>query len=114
MATLDQDATLSATNKKSAFYCYKKYISYQPMNTYWNEQGILIASEFRNGNVHAGFEQLDELTKALSRLPAGVKKVYLRSDSAGYQHDILEYCADGQNRRFGVIEIAISARVRRI
>ena len=74
VATIDQDATLSATNKKSAYYCYKKYKSYQPMNTYWSEQGILIGSEFRDGNVHAGFKQLRELTKALSRLPTGVKK----------------------------------------
>ena len=96
-ATLDQDATLSSTNKESALYCYKKFKSYQPLNTYWSEQGVLIGSEFRDGNVPAGFEQLDELKKALSMLPEGVTKAYLRSDSAGYQHEILKYCAEGEN-----------------
>lgn len=113
-ATLDQDATLSSTNKKSALYCYKKFKSYQPLNTYWSEQGVLIGSQFRDGNVPAGFEQLEELKKALSTLPEGVTKAYLRSDSAGYQHEILQYCAEGKNERFGVIEFAISARVTEV
>lgn len=95
-ATLDQDATLSETNKKEALYCYKNFKSYQPLNTYWSEQGILIGSEFRDGNVPAGFEQLREFENALFRLPDGVKKVYLRSDSAGYQRELLKYCAEGE------------------
>ena len=110
-ATLDQDATLSETNKKEALYCYKNFKSYQPLNTYWSEQGILIGSEFRDGNVPAGFEQLREFENALFRLPDGVKKVYLRSDSAGYQRELLKYCAEGENKRFGVIEFAISCPV---
>jgi hypothetical protein len=35
----------------------------------------------------------------------------MRSDSAGYQWDLLRYCAEGQNERFGVIEFAVSADV---
>jgi hypothetical protein len=111
VATIDQDATLSATNKKSALYCYKKFKSYQPFNTYWSEQDMLLGSEFRDGNVPAGYEQLRVFKNALTRLPTSVKTVFLRADSAAYQHDLLEYCAEGQNARFGVIEFAISARV---
>ena len=110
-ATLDQDATLSATSKNKALYCYKNFKAYQPFNTYWHEKGLLLHSEFRDGNVNAGFEQLRLLIEAISQLPQGVEKVYLRSDSAGYQHDLLEYCAEGKNERFGVIEFAIAARV---
>jgi hypothetical protein len=40
-----------------------------------------------------------------------VEKVYLRSDSAGYQHDLLAYCDDGQSERFGRIEFAVSCEV---
>ena len=35
----------------------------------------------------------------------------VRSDSAGYQEELLRYCAQGDNERFGVIEFAIAAKV---
>ena len=44
-------------------------------------------------------------------LPEGVEKVFLRSDTAGYQHDLLRYCEKGENKRFGRIEFAIGADV---
>jgi hypothetical protein len=44
-------------------------------------------------------------------LPAGVQKVFMRSDSAGYQQEVLEYCAEGEHERFKVIEFAVSADV---
>jgi hypothetical protein len=44
-------------------------------------------------------------------LPEGVTKVYLRSDTAGYEHELLRYCEKGENRRFGRIEFAIGADV---
>jgi hypothetical protein len=110
-ATLDQDATLSATHKKTAYYCYEKYKAYQPFNTYWSEQGLLLHSEFRDGNVFAGFEQLRVLQESLAQLPKGVNKVLLRSDSAGYQEDLLRYCAEGKNERFGIIEFGVAVKV---
>jgi hypothetical protein len=51
------------------------------------------------------------LQEALAMLPPGVEKAFLRSDSAGYQKELLKYCAEGRNERFGVIEFAISADV---
>ena len=35
----------------------------------------------------------------------------LRSDTAGYQEDLLLYCGEGKDERFGVIEFAVSADV---
>jgi hypothetical protein len=35
--------------------------------------------------------------------------VALRSDSAGYQEELLLYCGEGKDARFGVIAFAISA-----
>lgn len=110
-ATLDQDATLTETHKRNALYCYKRYKAYQPFNTYWAEHGLVVHSEFRDGNVPAGFEQLRVLKEALELLPSNVTKVFLRSDSAGYQEELLQYCAEGKHPRFGVIEFAIAARV---
>jgi hypothetical protein len=41
----------------------------------------------------------------------GVEKIHLRSDTAGYQHDLLRYCEKGENERYGKIEFAISCDV---
>jgi hypothetical protein len=57
--------------------------------------------------VPAGFEQLRVFEDALGCLPQGIDSVRLRFDTAGYQHNLLKYCASGANRRFGVIEFAI-------
>ena len=70
----------------------------------------MLYSEFRDGNTPAGYEQLRDLQDSLRYLPASVKKVSLRSDSAGYQPEILLYCGEGKDPRFGVIEFAVSAR----
>ena len=51
------------------------------------------------------------LQDALALLPDDVQTVSLRSDSAGYQIELLKYCAEGKNARFGVIEFAVSADV---
>ncbi len=110
-ATLDMDATLVATNKMDALFSYKGFKAYQPLNTWWFEQGIVLHTEFRDGNVPAGFEQLRVFKDALTCLPEEVKQVRLRSDTAGYQHDLLRYCATGKNSRFGVIEFAIGCNV---
>ena len=58
IATLDMDATLVETNKSEALYCYKGFKSYQPLNTWWAEQELIVHTEFRDGNVPAGFDQL--------------------------------------------------------
>ena len=108
-ATLDMDATLIETHKRDALYCYKKFKAYQPLNCWWAEQGAMLYSEFRDGNVPAGHEQLRVLKDCLPHLPDSVKKVSLRSDTSGYQEELLLYCGEGKDPRFGVIEFAIGA-----
>ena len=44
-------------------------------------------------------------------MPAGVSKVMMRSDSAGYQKELLRYCAEGRDERFGVIEFCVGVDV---
>ena len=110
-ATLDMDATLVETTKENAFYCYKGFKSYQPFNTWWAEQDIVLHTEFRDGNVPAGYEQLRVFKEALKCLPDNVEKVNLRSDTAGYQHELLRYCEMAENKRFGRIEFAIGCKV---
>jgi hypothetical protein len=110
-ATLDMDATLIETHKRDALYCYKKFKAYQPLNCWWAEQNAMLYSEFRDGNVPAGHEQLRVLKTSLVHLPPGVTKVSLRSDTAGYQEELLLYCGEGKDPRFGVIDFAIGADV---
>ena len=110
-ATLDMDATLVETHKQEALYSYKKYRAYQPLTTYWAEAELIVHSEFRDGNVPAGHQRLRVLTEALGQLPDGVEKVMLRSDTAGYQQELLRYCAEGRDERFGVIEFAVGVDV---
>jgi hypothetical protein len=110
-ATLDMDATLVETRKSEALFCYEGYRAYQPLTTWWSEQGMVVHTEFRDGNVPAGYEQLRVLKESLRCLPEGVKRVRLRSDTAGYQHDLMRFCEEGKDERFGRIEFAIGCDV---
>jgi hypothetical protein len=110
-ATLDMDATLVETNKSDSFFCYKGFAAYQPLNTRWFEQAMVVYTEFRDGNVPAGYQQLRVFEEALFCLPEAVEDVRLRSDTAGYQHDLLKYCETGKNERFGRIAFAIGCDV---
>jgi hypothetical protein len=110
-ATLDMDATLVHCDKSTALWCYKGGKAYQPLNVWWSEQEKLLHSEFRDGNVPAGHEQLRVFKESLELLPLGVERVFLRSDSAGYQHDLMKYCDSGNDERFGRIYFAIGADV---
>lgn len=110
--TLDMDATLIETFKRAALHSYKGFKAYQPINCWFAEQGVMLYSEFRDGNVPAGFDHLRFLRDSLRAAEAiGLKKVYFRADSAAYQQDLLLYCGEGKDERFGVIEFAVSADV---
>ena len=109
--TLDQDATFIPTSSKNALINYKGDKSYEPFNTYCPEYDIIVGTQFRDGNVHPGYGQFEELKRVLSTIPEGVKKVCIRSDTAGYQEDILKYCAEGKNERFKVVEFTISCKI---
>ena len=110
-ATLDQDATLSETSKRQALYCYQGNKAYQPLTVYWVERDMVVHSEFRDGNVPAGFEALRVLRESLGILPGGVDKVYYRGDTASYQQELLRYCAEGKSERFGIIEFGVGVDV---
>ena len=110
-ATIDMDATLVETYKRDALMSYKGYRAYQPMNAYWAEQGVVVRSEFRDGNVPAGHEQRRVLEETLAQLPQGVEHVSVRSDTAAYQWELIHYCGRGENKRFGRIGFAVGCDV---
>ncbi len=110
-ATLDCDATLVESEKLEAFYCYKKFKGYQPLNMRWDEQSLIVHSEFRDGNVPAGHEIKRFLSESLDMLPTRVKQVRFRGDSAAYQYKLMDFCEKGEHERFGRIEFVISCDI---
>ncbi len=104
------DATLIETDKKDALFSYEGYRAYQPVNIFWAEQESIVHSEFRDGNVPANYDLLRVFTETLDGLPDGITKVRLRSDAAGYSHDLLASCEKG-HEQFGKIEFAVSCPV---
>jgi hypothetical protein len=78
-ATLDMDATPIETHKDTALFCYQGYSAYQPLTVYWHEQAVVVHSEFRDGNVPAGFEPVRVLQESLAGWPRGVERVCSRA-----------------------------------
>jgi post-segregation antitoxin (ccd killing protein) len=107
VATFDGDATILESDKRAATRTYDGRRGYQPVFVLWAEQDLIVADEFRDGNVPAGSGNLRVLKKALAALPACVEHVCYRGDSASYEHDLMEFAqANG-------IGFAISADLSR-
>jgi hypothetical protein len=89
--TLDVDAHLVETNKANAYYSYNGKKAFQPIEVEWAETGLVLAEEFRQGNVLAGTDMKRIVDEAFNALPPGEWKVKIRSDSAAYQQDVLDH-----------------------
>ncbi|MBI4287754.1 MAG: IS1380 family transposase [Chloroflexi bacterium] len=88
--TLDIDAHLVETHKEGARPCYDGYTAFQPMVVTWAETGLILADEFREGNVPASVGTLKLVNKAHAVLPLGSWRIRIRSDSAAYEQDNLD------------------------
>jgi hypothetical protein len=109
-ATIDLDATVIESHKQQAYWTYLEQKGYQPVVAYWAEQDLILADQFRDGNVPAGMDLVPLVKEAMSALPPTVRLVRVRSDSAAYVHALLNWCRKkvvGRPR----IEFAISADV---
>jgi hypothetical protein len=87
--TLDVDATVIEAEKKEAEWTYKKVKGYQPLLAFLAENGVMLTHEFRKGNVPAQGGGLKFLKRCLRLCP---KIRRLRSDSAFYQAEIINWC----------------------
>src|ERR1700674_398477 len=67
-ATLDIDATVIACDKRAAKRAYDGNRGYQPVLALWAEQDVIIADEFRDGNVPAGSGNRRVVGKELAAL----------------------------------------------
>lgn len=92
--TIDIDATILASEKRAARATYEGQTGYQPVIALWAEQDVVLADEFRDGNVPPQSGNLRVIQRAIAALPEGVGQVKVRSDSAGYTHDLMRWLED--------------------
>lgn len=105
-ATIDIDATIVESDKRAARHTYDGCTGYQPVIALWAEHDVVLADEFRDGNVPAFSGNLRMIQRAVAALPPGVEHVLVRSDSAGYEHELMRWL-DANKHFYG-----ISARLR--
>jgi len=90
-ATLDHDATVIDSHKQTATWHYKGATGYQPVAVAWAEQDLVVADEFRDGNVPAGKDNLRLIKRSFQSLPAWVTEMRFRSDTACYEESVLKW-----------------------
>ena len=112
-ATVDLDATVIESWKREAQPTYEGGTGYQPMIALWAEMDLVLAEEFRDGNVPANREPQRVAERAFAALPATVTRRYFRGDSACYDDKLLRWLTDKKRAEGGrePIGFAISARL---
>ena len=88
-ATIDIDATILESEKRAALPTYDGRTGYQPVIALWAEQDVVLADEFRDGNVPAGSGNKRIVERALAALPPGIERVLIRGDTALYEQSLL-------------------------
>ena len=90
-ATLDLDATVIESHKREARTHYLGGRGYQPTAVLWAEQDLVVADQFRDGNVPAGMQTREVARRAVAAVPEWVRERYFRGDSACYDEALLKY-----------------------
>ena len=113
IATVDQDATIIESHKQQALRTYEGGRGYQPMLVVWAEMDVVLADEFRDGNVPAMMAPLPVAKRAFAALPEPVTTFYYRGDSASHEKELLQWLGDEKRADGpqGLIGFAISARM---
>jgi len=111
IATVDQDATIIESHKAAAYYHYEEGKGYQPMVAVWAEADLVLADEFRDGNVPAKQDPLTCAKLAFAALPDTITQRYFRGDSACHENDLLDWLKHGDRAQEagGRIGFAVSA-----
>jgi len=113
VATVDMDATVVESWKRAAQWTYTGVKGYQPEVAVWAEAGVVLATEFRDGNVPAAKDPLGCVRAAFAELPASVTTLGFRADSACDEGTLLRWLDDPQRDGgpHGRIDYALSARM---
>ena len=110
---MDQDAAIIESRKREAKPTSEGERGYQPMLAVWAETGVVLADEFRDGNVPAQMEPLNAAQRAFAALPPTVETFYFRGDSACHEHRLVNWLRNEEREDGpkGGIGFAISARM---
>ena len=113
IATVDLDATIIESHKAEALRTYEGELGYQPMLAVWAEMDVILADEFRDGNVPAVMEPLRVARAAFAALPKGMSEYYFRGDSACHENELLDWLRNDKREGGpqGFIGFAVSARM---
>jgi Transposase DDE domain group 1 len=111
-ATLDLDATVIESHKREARPHYKGGRGYQPTAVLWAEQDLVVADQYRDGNVPAGMRTPEVARCAVATLPAGVRERSFRGDSACYDEKLLKYLV--REKIAFTISADMTAELRRV
>lgn len=111
VATIDADATIIESHKRSAFSHYEGGRGYQPMVAVWVEPNLIVADQWRDGNVPARQEPVDCVQWAFQSLPVSIRKRFFRGDSACHEAGLLKWLTDPKRAAEpgGAIGFAVSA-----
>lgn len=111
IATVDQDATIIESHKQAAYFHYEQGRGYQPMVAVWAEADLVLADEFRDGNVPAKQEPLTCAKLAFAALPETVTQRFFRGDSACHENELLGWLKHPERAQEpgGRIGFAVSA-----
>jgi hypothetical protein len=111
IATVDQDATIIESHKAAALPHYEGGRGYQPMVAMWAEADLVLADEFRDGNVPARQAPLPCVKMAFAALPSDLTGRFFRGDSACHETELIQWLRDPARaqEKGGGIGFAISA-----
>ena len=111
---MDQDATIIESRKQEALRGYEGERCYQPMLAVWAEMNLVLADEFRDGNVPAAYRGLPVAKAAFASLPSTVDEYYFRGDSACHEHELIDWLRDEKRLAGpqGFIGFGVSARIQ--
>jgi hypothetical protein len=111
IATLDADATMVESQKRAAKWTYEGRRGYQPLVVVWAELDVVVADEFRKGNVPARQAPLACVRAGFAALPEGITQRYFRGDSACHENGLIGWLdhPDRASEPGGPIGFVISA-----
>lgn len=89
--TLDIDSSLIESNKDEAKKTYKGFDGYNPVLAWLAEPNVFLGGVFRDGNASPQTHLKSLVKYCRAHLPQDTA-LRLRSDSAGYRLDLMDYC----------------------
>jgi len=102
--TIDTDAKaheVFGEKKEGAARNYNGLYSLQAMYSFVHETEEMIHCELRPGQTQPGAKAVAYLRRMKRKIPVGIKEIYLRSDSAFYNKEVIAFC-EGESWSFSI------------